>query len=92
MTKELTIKQTELPQLKDLVQDVVTYEEQDKLNFLLNQQPPAKWIAKHPYIKMKNDKGQNVPYEYLPIDKVEFLMRKIFMGLSRRNWCLCLTN
>ena len=62
-------KNNQLPKLKDLVTDVATYEKQDELNFLLNQEPPAKWVKKHPYIKDHN---------YLPIDKIEFLMRKIF--------------
>ncbi len=69
---------TELPTLAELVESVDTYEKQDKFNFLMNQPPPKKWIAKHDYIKVVNEKGQKVPYEYLPIDKVEYLLRKIF--------------
>lgn len=76
------VKKTDLPKLKDLVTDVVKYEESDKLNFLLNQPVPEKWIKHHPYIKKEvlNEKGQKikVPYPYLPIDKVEYLLRKIF--------------
>ena len=68
----------ELPTLKELVSNVDLYEKQDKFNFLMNQEPPAKWIALHPFIKIKNEQGQYVPYPYLPIDKVEYLMRKIF--------------
>ena len=67
-----------LPTLQDLVSNIDLYEKQDKFNFLVNQEPPKSWIAKHPYIKVKNDKGQSVPYEYLPIDKTEYLLRKIF--------------
>jgi hypothetical protein len=36
---------------------------------LLNQQPPESWVKEHPYIKN---------YKYLPIDKTEHLLRKIF--------------
>lgn len=39
------------------------------LNVLLNQPPKADWVKVHPYIK-----GHN----YLPIDKVEYLLKKIF--------------
>lgn len=63
------VKKNELPKLKDLVTDIVSYEKSDELNFLLNQPVPEKWIKKHPYIKN---------HKYLPIDKVEYLLRKIF--------------
>lgn len=78
----MSTEKNQLPALKDLVRDVAVYEEQDKLNFLLNQEPPKSWVAKHPIIKKEviDEQGQKmkVPYEYLPIDKVEYLLRKIF--------------
>lgn len=70
--------QTNLPTLADLVSDIESYQKKDQLNFLLNQEPPEKWIKTHPFIKAKDDSGNNVPYRYLPIDKVEYLLRKIF--------------
>lgn len=57
-----------LPSLTDLQLDVQQALKDDALNLLLNQPPPQKWIKKHPTI------GHN----YLPIDKVEYLMTKIF--------------
>lgn len=79
-------EKTTLPKLIDLVSDVDVYEKNDQLNFLLNQPVPEKWIKHHPYIKKtverKLKSGQivkeKVPYPYLPIDKVEHLLRKIF--------------
>jgi hypothetical protein len=54
----------------------------DQLNALLSVQPPANWIAEHPYIKVEvkdaNGNKIKVPYKFLPIDKVEYLLRKIF--------------
>lgn len=41
----------------------------ESLNAILNVNPPAKWIKEHPY-------ADN--YKYIPIDKVEYLLRKIF--------------
>jgi hypothetical protein len=41
----------------------------DNLNALLSVAPPEKWVKEHPYIKN---------HKYLPIDKVEYLLRKIF--------------
>ena len=84
MDNKLTVGEDKktLPILKDLVSDIESYEKSDKLNFLLNQPVPEKWISHHPFIKktITNEKGQKikVPYPYLPIDKVEHLLRKIF--------------
>lgn len=61
-------KQT-LPVLADLVSDLETYGKADEINFLLNQEPPKKWIKEHPYIR---------GHKYIPIDKIEYLLRKIF--------------
>ena len=41
----------------------------EQLNYLLNQEPNPKWISVHPFIKN---------HKYIPIDKVEFMLRKIF--------------
>ena len=41
----------------------------ENLNFILNTPPNPKWVKVHPFVKN---------YKYLPIDKVEFLLRKIF--------------
>jgi len=79
---KVAIKKQQLPTLQELVKDLTSYEESDKLNFLLNQPVPKDWISYHPFIKKEitNDKGQKekVPYPYLAIDKVEYLLRKIF--------------
>ncbi len=70
-----------VPSLSELITDIDSAYKNDQLNFLLNQNPPKKWIEKHPFIKKQitvNGVKQYVPYEYLPIDKVEHLLRKIF--------------
>lgn len=59
----------QLPALSDLHHDPAIAFKNDQLNLLLNQPPPAAWVKKHPFAK-------NV--DYLPIDKVEFLLTKIF--------------
>lgn len=69
MSDKLAIQKQELPTLQELVKDVGLYVEQDKLNFLLNQEPPKTWIKEHPFIR---------GHKYLPIDKIEYLMRKVF--------------
>jgi hypothetical protein len=58
-----------LPTLQELFSDVETTKKQDAFQIIMNAQPPTTWIKKHPFI-------QN--YLYLPIDKVEYLLQKIF--------------
>ena len=41
----------------------------DSLNAILSSQPKAEWVKEHPFIKN---------HKYLPIDKVEYLLRRIF--------------
>jgi hypothetical protein len=45
----------------------------DQLNLLLNQEPKKEWIKEHPFVK---------GHKYIPIDKVEFMLRKIFKKYS----------
>ncbi len=45
----------------------------EQLNVILDTPPPAKWVKEHPYIK---------GHMYLPIDKVEYLLRKCFKKFS----------
>lgn len=59
----------ELPKLDELNHDIEQAFKNDQLNLLLNQDVPAKWVKDHPFAK-------NV--KYLPIEKVEFLLTRIF--------------
>lgn len=58
-----------LPTIAELTQDTDLAYVSDQFNLLLNQSPPTQWVKEHPYIK---------GYKYVPIDKVEHLLRKIF--------------
>lgn len=60
---------SQLPTLVELCSDLEVAFKNDQLNLLLNQPPPANWIKQHPFAK-------NV--KYMPIDKVELLLTKIF--------------
>lgn len=59
---------SQLPTLADLHKDHSVAFKQDALNELLANPPSKAWVKKHPMTK--ND--------YLPIDKVEFLLKRIF--------------
>jgi hypothetical protein len=58
-----------LPTLSELHHAPELAFKNDQLNLLLNQPVPTQWIKEHPFAK-------NV--KYIPIDKVEFLLTRIF--------------
>jgi hypothetical protein len=61
---------SKLPTIAELFNDNLEEAyKNEQLNLLLNQAPPATWVKKHPYIK---------DYNYLPIDKIEYLLRRVF--------------
>jgi len=62
-----------LPTLTELFDDVELAGKTEGLNAILNVPPPAKWVKEHPYIK---------GHKYLPIDKVEYLLKKLFKTYS----------
>lgn len=62
-----------LPTLVELFDDVQLAGKTEGLNAILNTNPPEKWVKTHPYIK---------DHRYLPIDKVEYLLRKIFKDFN----------
>lgn len=66
-------KKLQLPVIQDLFADIETAKEQDELMVFLNQPPHEKWIKEHPFIK---------GYRYLPIDKIEYLLKRIFKKYS----------
>src|SRR5688572_24009597 len=65
----LAPKETTLPTLAELFDDPALAGKTESLNAILNTNPPDKWVKTHPYVK---------EHTYLPIDKVEYLLRKIF--------------
>lgn len=72
---------SKLPKINDLYSDKVVAQKNDAFTVLMNQQPNPKWIKQHPYIKVDkivDNVKIKVPYEYLPIERIEFLLRTIF--------------
>lgn len=62
-------KQNQLVKVQDLYSDLVTAKKEDQLAVLLNQPVKKEWVKEHPFVK---------GHMYLPIDKVEFLLKKVF--------------
>lgn len=77
----MTAAKNQLAMLSDLEKGVLPLDT-EKLVLFLNQDPPVEFIKKHPYIKKEavDAKGQKtrVGVDYMPIDKVEYLLRVIF--------------
>ena len=51
----------------------------DKVSFknFINRTPPANWLKAHPMAKRKVD-GINMPTEYLPIERLTWMVRHVF--------------
>lgn len=63
-------QKAKLPTIADLFSDSLQVAgKAEALNTLLNHEPKKEWIKTHPFI---------TNYQYLPIDKIEYLLRKIF--------------
>lgn len=69
-----------LPKLEDLYGDIELaslVSKHNELNKLLNAQPKASWIRQHPLAKKKVN-GVEVPIDYLPVERVEYLLTTIY--------------
>lgn len=63
-------KAPKLPTIQELFSENIEFAgKSEGLNAILNTAPPEKWVKEHPFIK---------GWKYLPIDKVEYLLTRIF--------------
>jgi hypothetical protein len=69
---------TVLPTLAELVEETEGSYKENALMVLLNQDPPAVWLKTHPTVKIKNPDNTFSPHLYLPINRVEYLLTRIF--------------
>jgi hypothetical protein len=65
----ITISENKTPIIQELYENQELALQQDQINVILNQPPPLKWVKEHPYVS---------GHFYLPIDKVEFMLKKLF--------------
>lgn len=72
-----------LPSIQDLYKDTELAIKENQLNALLNQLPKGEWIVKHPTIKKESidEQGKKiyVPIDYIPINRIEWLLTRIFL-------------
>lgn len=73
------LEKNTLPSIEELTTDVEVTGRRNQLNILLNNEPPKVWLKEHPIAKRKNNEGKYVPTLYLPIEKIEYLLTKIFV-------------
>lgn len=69
MSTEMVLPENKVPTIQELYKNPTLALQQDQINFILSQNPPARWIKEHPYVK---------GHLYLPIEKVEFMLKKLF--------------
>lgn len=72
-----------LPAINDIYNKSVVAKSDDVrlLTALLNEPPLNEWVVEHPYIKQEitvSGVKQKVPYKYIPIGTVEYLLRMVF--------------
>jgi hypothetical protein len=71
-----------LPVLADLYSDTELKIAQNELNVLLNAPPAPVWLKEHPFakvVKIIEGKKVSVPAKYIPIERIEWLLTRIFI-------------
>lgn len=72
-----------LPVLADLYSDTELKIAQNELNVLLNAAPSQSWLKDHPYARKEittpEGKKVKVPISYIPVERVEWLLTRIFI-------------
>lgn len=58
-----------LPKIQEIYSDKISVQKDDVFITLMNQPPQPKWIKTHPFIS---------GYKYLPIERIEYLLKTIF--------------
>lgn len=72
------MSQLVIPTIQDLVNETEQDLNNNALMVILNQAPPQNWLKEHPMAKTKDGQGNTVPAKYLPIERVEYLLSRIF--------------
>jgi hypothetical protein len=78
----LQLTKHQLPALEDLYEDKELTKKINDLNTLLAAAPKTEWLKSHPTIKTKqviNGVEQDVPLTFMPIERVEYLLTRIFV-------------
>jgi len=75
------------PTITELTEHLEAAAQDDVLNMVLSQDPPARWIKQHPTIRVKigeaDGKDIKEPLKYIPVDKQRLLGKRLF-GMVKR--------
>lgn len=68
-----------LPAITDLYKDeqLAILDTSAKFQVLVNQPPKKEWIKDHPIAKQKDANGKEVPCQYIPVERIEWLLANI---------------
>jgi hypothetical protein len=69
---------TKIPTMQELIEEPDESKRDNALMVLLNQDPFPAWLKEHPTIRIKNADNTYSPHYYLPINRVEWLLSRIF--------------
>lgn len=71
-----------LPALVALYADtgLSTLKDASAFQVLVNQPPKKEWCKVHPYIKDKDAKGNDIPFLYIPIERIEWLLSNVVIN------------
>ena len=67
-----------IPTYAEIINETDISLRQNDFQILLNQPPPENWIKKHPFVLVEDANKKKVPLDYLPIERVEYLLTRIF--------------
>lgn len=70
-----------LPALATLYADesLSTLMDASAFQVLVNQPPKKEWLKIHPYIKDRDQNGNEIPYLYIPIERIEWLLINVIV-------------
>src|SRR3990172_4642768 len=66
----MTTAITKVPKLDEIYGELESVKKHNELNVILNAEPKQEWIKIHPFIK---------DHQYIPIERIEFLLTAIFV-------------
>ena len=82
--QQLPVKKEEeikLPSIADIYNDesMTILQKDIALQVLLNKPPHKSWLKEHPTAKKKDANGKSVPIQFIPIERVEWLLTVIYL-------------
>lgn len=105
MDKELATKTQALPaeykiptiaEIYAAGEEMPMLQKDSLIQVLLNQPPPAAWIKEHPFVKKDvviNGTKQKAPLQYIPIERIEWLLTNIFVRFEVKiKWTKLIAN